>query len=171
MLLVQGPTPGASAAETYQNLRRERSERFPRLARFAVCPGTVSPFPRLPWVDFAFLPALVLRAIVRSASSERANQAAPSCAPLDSSRLPLLHRGPTAGAATASLDRRLRLIGELPDLRCAGLSGHDQLRFWVVVLYAGGTSSSDELPNEGNESDHEQEMNQPTAHVEDDEAE
>ena len=41
---------------------------------------------------------------------------------------------------------------------------------WVVVLYAGGTSSSNELPNKGNESDHEQEMDQPTADVEDNEA-
>lgn len=58
-----------SAAETYQNFRRESSERFRRLP---------PPFPRLGWVVFAFRPALVLRAIaVRSASGERANQAAP----------------------------------------------------------------------------------------------
>lgn len=40
-----------------------------------------------------------------------------------------------------------------------------------VYLYAGGTSSSDELPNKGNEGDHEQEMDQPTGHVEHNEAE
>jgi hypothetical protein len=39
-----------------------------------------------------------------------------------------------------------------------------------TVLHAGTASSSDELPNEGNESDHEQEMNQTSGHVEDDKA-
>lgn len=36
-----------------------------------------------------------------------------------------------------------------------------------TVLHAGTASSSNELPNEGNESDHEQEMNQASRDVED----
>jgi len=42
------------------------------------------------------------------------------------------------------------------------------LRFY---LYAGTASSSYQLPDEGNERDHEQEVNQASGHVEDDEAE
>ena len=78
VLLDQGSAPGASAAETYQNLRRESSERFPRPPRFAARPWTLPPVSRLALVDFAFLLALVLRAIVRSTWSERAHQAAPN---------------------------------------------------------------------------------------------
>jgi hypothetical protein len=40
----------------------------------------------------------------------------------------------------------------------------------VVYLHAGTASSSNELPNEGNESDHEEQVDQPTRHVEDDKA-
>jgi hypothetical protein len=40
-----------------------------------------------------------------------------------------------------------------------------------LLLYAGGTSSSNELPDEGNERDHEQQVDEPTGDVEDDEAE
>jgi hypothetical protein len=46
-----------------------------------------------------------------------------------------------------------------------------QLRSEGLILDAGTASSSYELPDEGNERDHEQEMNQPSRHVEDDEAE
>jgi hypothetical protein len=80
VLLDSGSAPSARAAETYQNLRRESSERLARLWRFVARPATAAlSFPRLAWLNFPFLPALVLRAIgVRSASGERANQAAPS---------------------------------------------------------------------------------------------
>jgi hypothetical protein len=40
-----------------------------------------------------------------------------------------------------------------------------------LYLHAGCTSASNELPNEGNKGDHEQEVNQPAADVEDDKAE
>lgn len=80
MLLQSGTSPSASAAETYQNFRREMRERLPRPARLPARLGAaLSPFPRFAWLDLPFLPALVLRAIgVRSShQGKRANQAAP----------------------------------------------------------------------------------------------
>jgi hypothetical protein len=42
---------------------------------------------------------------------------------------------------------------------------------YEVDLYAGAASSSYELPNEGNERDHEQKVNQASRHVKNHEAE